>query len=191
VRPKFTDVAALALAVSLAACTSTPTCLVEDVACAVMDEFDAALAAMNDEDYPRAARLLDEITTAAPDLSGPWANLGVVRAELGDEVGARDAYQRAITLDERNCTAQTGLGILARNAGEFAQAEVHYRACLAADSEFAPAQLDLAILLELYLGRLPDALAAYRQYQAMESEDDPRVSGWIADLERRLAREDS
>ena len=38
----------------------------------------------------------------------------------------------------------------------------------------------------LYLGRLTEALASYRQYQALQSEEDRRVKGWVMDLERRL-----
>ena len=51
---------------------------------------------------------------------------------------------------------------------------------------FKDAYLNLGILYELYLGRLPEALAAYRQYQSLSSEPNRKVVGWVVDLERRL-----
>ena len=53
------------------------------------------------------------------------------------------------------------------------------------------AYLNLGILYELYLGRLDDALQAYQKYQALSESADQRVAGWVSDLERRLAGNES
>jgi len=85
-----------------------------------------------------------------------------------------------------NCAARTELGVLLRQRGEFDAAEDHYLACLEYRPEYQAAYLNLGILYDLYLGRLDDALAAYRQYQSLASEPDNRVNGWVVDLERRV-----
>ena len=49
--------------------------------------------------------------------------------------------------------------------------------------------LNLGILYEVYLGKLPQALEAYREYQELQASvgaEDARVKGWVIDLERRL-----
>jgi tetratricopeptide (TPR) repeat protein len=98
----------------------------------------------------------------------------------------RAALEAAVATDPGNCEAQTALALELRRAGEFAAAEQHYLACLAVRPDFGPAQLNLGILYELYLDRLDAALEAYRRYQGLVGEPDPRVSGWMQDIERRL-----
>ena len=85
-----------------------------------------------------------------------------------------------------NCTANTELGLLSRFTGVFEAAVRHYLNCLERVPGNDAAHLNLGILYELYLGRLTEALASYRQYQALQSEEDRRVKGWVMDLERRL-----
>ena len=75
----------------------------------------------------------------------------------------------------------------ARRAGRFADAETHYLACIEAQPAYANAHLNLAILYELYMGRLGEALAAYNEYQLALPEPDTKVGGWMMDLERRVA----
>jgi lipoprotein NlpI len=72
-----------------------------------------------------------------------------------------------------------------RRQGDFASAERQYLACLAAQPDYRPAYLNLGILYELYLGRPGDALDAYRRYQMLAAEPDPRVTGWMQQIERR------
>jgi hypothetical protein len=57
--------------------------------------------------------------------------------------------------------------------------------------DFREAYLNLGILYELYLGKLPEALAAYRTYQSLLEAPDHRVDGWVMDLERRLTSAES
>ncbi|MGD8818404.1 MAG: tetratricopeptide repeat protein, partial [Acidobacteriota bacterium] len=65
-------------------------------------------------------------------------------------------------------------------------AESLYQTCIELQPDFKDAYLNLGILYELYLGKLPEALQYYRAYQSMLDEPDRRVQGWVMDLERRL-----
>ena len=76
--------------------------------------------------------------------------------------------------------------MLSRQFGDFRGAEEHYRACLAHVPSYKEAYLNLGILYELYLGKLTQALEAYRRYQRLAGEPDRKVQGWVIDLERRL-----
>ena len=42
------------------------------------------------------------------------------------------------------------------------------------------------MIAELYLLELDRALTHYNRYRVLTEEDDTLVTGWIADLERRL-----
>jgi tetratricopeptide (TPR) repeat protein len=98
---------------------------------------------------------------------------------------ARAAFERAIATNPGNCSAHSEYGVMLRKLGEFNAALTQYQACLAASPDHAETYYNLGILYELYLGRLDDALDAYREYQKLRPEPDKKVQGWIADLERR------
>jgi len=148
--------------------------------------FDAAVAALQTGDTDKAEVLLLEITASQPELAGPWVNLGQVYLAKDDMEAARQAFEQAVAANPANCEAHTQLGVMHRQVGDFATAEEHYQACLERVPGYADAYLNLGILYELYLGRLSDALAVYRQYQTLANDPDQRVKGWVMDLERRV-----
>lgn len=150
------------------------------------DRFAAATEALRAGRLTEAEGLLLQITDDQPELAGPWINLAEVFIAQGREDAARRALDKAIEANPANCAARTELGVMLRREGDFSGAESHYRACLEAAPDYRDAYLNLGILYELYLGRLEDALAAYRRYQLLASEPDRRVAGWVMDLERRL-----
>ncbi len=133
-----------------------------------------------------AQALLEEITSNQPELAGPWVNLAQVYQAQDRPDDALEALKRAVAANPANCPARTDLGVLLRRRGDFPGAESQYLACLEYQPDYRPAYLNLGILYDLYLGRLEDALAAYRHYQALSPEPDRRVNGWLVDLERRL-----
>ncbi|MEM7220232.1 MAG: tetratricopeptide repeat protein [Pseudomonadota bacterium] len=157
-----------------------------EVSAASAQLFDQALAQLRAGEFAAAIEPLSRVTRSQPELSGPWLNLGLARLALGESDAAEQAFERAIRANPMNCNAYNELGVLERENGEIENAEAAYLACLDRDPSFAAAHLNLGILYELYLGRLPDALDSYRSYQQIAGEEDPKVKGWIVDLERRL-----
>lgn len=148
--------------------------------------FDQAVAAMRAGRLREAEVLFLEITADQPELAGPWINLGQIYTRTEQVEAARQAFERAVSSNPWNCAAHNQLGVLSRQHGDFGAAEHHYLACLKRVPDFQDAYLNLGILYELYLGRLDDALNYYRYYQALLDEPDPRVQGWVLDLQRRL-----
>ena len=149
--------------------------------------FESALDAMRAQRYTEAESLLRDLTARQPTLSGPWVNLGSVYEALGDNDSAEQAYKKAIDANPSNCAAYVDLGVLARRSGDFLTAESNYLACIQRVPDFREAYLNLGILYELYLGRLDDALKSYQKYQELSPDPDLRVAGWVSDLERRIA----
>jgi Tfp pilus assembly protein PilF len=197
---RFNEVVLIGVAILLVACHSTPRVPDEatpstaaaaqahgDVDKRSQKLFTDALGAIEAKHFTDAAALLKELTERDPSLSSAWFNLGMVQSELGDEDAAEASLKRAVEVNPDNCAAYTELGLLRRRAGDFAGAEANYLACVARVPDFREAHLNLGILYELYLGRLPEALDAYRTYLALLDGEDRRVAGWVKDLERRLA----
>jgi Flp pilus assembly protein TadD len=153
--------------------------------------FEDAVLAMQNQRFADAEILLLELTAREPELSGPWANLGTVYLALDDPPAARVAFQRAVEINPDNCAAYNEMGVMSRQSGDFITAEANYLACVERVPDFREAYLNLGILYELYLGKLPEALAAYRTYQSLLEAPDHRVDGWVMDLERRLTSAES
>lgn len=164
---------------------ATPSVPAPKVANRNVAAFEEAIEAMKAEDWSSAEQLLRRITDDQPELAGPWVNLGQVYVQLGEIEEARLAFRRAIAANPQNCAAYNQLGVLFRTQGEFDEAENHYLQCIGSVAPQPEAYLNLGILYELYLGRLKDALQAYRQYQELVPEPDRKVAGWVMDLERR------
>jgi Tfp pilus assembly protein PilF len=89
--------------------------------------------------------------------------------------------------------AYNQLGLITRQQGQFDQAEAYYRQALALDAESLITLKNLAILLDLYKGKLAEALVLYEQYQSKiggsgsdSKITDPKIKDWIYDLKNRL-----
>ncbi len=148
--------------------------------------YEAALDQIRASNRAAARELLLKVTEAEPGLAGPWINLARLHMVDEDYVAARTALDKAVAANPANCVAYTEYGVLLRKLGEFAAAQEKYQACLAVSPTHADTYYNLGILYELYLGRMEDALVAYRQYLALSPDPEAKVRGWVMDLERRL-----
>ena len=90
-----------------------------------------------------------------------WYELGC-ELEPVDAAQARDAYARALALDEAHVDAHVNLGRLLHEAGDRRGAESHYRAALAVEAEDSTAAFNLGVLLQ-EAGRNLEAVNAYQQ----------------------------
>ena len=82
---------------------------------------------------------------------------------------ARDAYLQALELDPGHAEAHLNLGRLLHEAGEVAEAEVHYRTALEADPASARAFYNLGVALEDQ-GRRSGAVEAYEAALRLDAD---------------------
>lgn len=160
---------------------------VPDLAAGSQEQFERASALLEVGQTERALLILEKLTQVQPELAGPWVNMGIAYLQLEEESAAIEAFNKALAANQHNCDALNQLGVLARKRGDFGEAEQYYQRCIEAQPSFADAHLNLAILYELYMGRLNEALVAYNEYQLSLLEPDATVSGWMIDLERRTS----
>jgi tetratricopeptide (TPR) repeat protein len=76
--------------------------------------------------------------------------------------------------------------ILLRQKWHLDEALRVYKDALSMNKNYALTHWNLAIYYELYRGDYRSALDHYRNYQRLAPSPDPRVAGWITDLERRV-----
>jgi tetratricopeptide (TPR) repeat protein len=159
---------------------------VPSISRATQQQFAAALAAMERQEWTQAAQMLEELARANPRLSGIHLNAGLVYRAQGDMARAEAAFEQALAANDQNLDVYNELAILKRQQGAFAEAERLYQRALAVWPYHAPSHRNLAILYDLYLGQEQQALAHYLAYQQLLGEEDRQLTSWIADLQRRV-----
>jgi tetratricopeptide (TPR) repeat protein len=128
-----------------------------------------------------------QLSAAYPDFAGPQINIGLLRRKAGNLEASEQALRLATARNPGSAAAWTELGVTLRMRGRFDDAAAAYRRAVAADPNHAAAHRNLGVVLDLYLDRPAEALAAFERYRELSAEDR-QLSGWIAELKQRVAR---
>ncbi len=99
-------------------------------------------------DYQGALAPLKKITAAAPETAAAWYYLGYAQHGLHQDGDARQAYEKAVTLNPDLAEAQVNLGALLVAAHEFAAALPHLQAAVKLKPNDPHAHLSLALALD-------------------------------------------
>ncbi|MBI3899559.1 MAG: tetratricopeptide repeat protein [Gammaproteobacteria bacterium] len=147
--------------------------------------FERAVAALQAGRMADAERELTALIAREPELSAPYANLGIVYARTGRAAQAVEAFGKAIRLNPERPAYYNELGIVHRNEGRFEEARKAYQQALQLDPNYAYAHLNLGILFDVYLQDPEKALPHYERYMALVPAEAATVRKWIADLNQR------
>lgn len=147
--------------------------------------YKQAIAHMNQQQWQQAQTVLLKMIQDYPQLSGPYANLGVIASHNEEWDEAVDYLETAIEKNPENVKALNQLGWVYRQKGDFAEAESQYLNAIQVDESYAPSYRNLGILYDIYMGNLAKASEQYQTYQALQDEPDRQVAGWIVDINRR------
>jgi Flp pilus assembly protein TadD len=189
---KFTKISAFLLLLSGCAGQQVQTTVDANVESKIIEipaqaasEFKIAISLMNQNKLAEALKAFEAMSQAYPDLSGPFANMGVIHSRQGNWEKARDALTLSVEKNKQNIKALNQLGLAHRHLGEFKEAEKAYLQAI----QFAPGSsqsyLNLGILYDIYMGQFVKASNYYEKYQSLQNEPDRQVAGWIVDINRR------
>lgn len=156
------------------------------VAAGTQQAFDDAVAKLEAGDLAGARPVLEQLVAAEPALAAPAVNLGMLHARENRWLEAEASLQEGLRRDPANAVAYNELAGVQREAGRFADAEASYRQALAADPGHYRSHRNFAVLLDLYLWRPAEALQHFESYLSQSGTADRQVSGWIAELKRRV-----
>jgi tetratricopeptide (TPR) repeat protein len=146
-------------------------------------EFTRALGLMR-SDPTQASLEFQLMTQSYPDLSGPFANLGILYRNANQLAESEASLQKATEKAPWDAATWTEYGVTLRQAGKFAEARAAYEKAIAANPAYAPAHRNLGVLLDLYLEDSMTAQTELETYKTLSGEDKP-VSGWLAELRSR------
>jgi len=155
-------------------------------------EYEAALSVMRSGKIAQAESALRQLAEKYPNFSGPRANLGILYFHENKLDQAKSEFHEALKINPKNVVSLNHLGIISRGDGKFKEAHSFYEKALQIDHNYAYAHLNFGILLELYMGKLNEALGHYERYQELRKaegkDEDKDVAKWIVDLSRRAKK---
>jgi len=151
----------------------------------IRQEFNDAIALLNEENYAEAIRLLKGITGKTSKFTAPYINLGIAYARTGEMNKAEQTLKKALELNAQHPVANNELGIVYRKTGQYTKARDHYKTVVKTYPEFLPARKNLGVLCDIYMHDLECALEQYEEY-LKRKPDDEKVKIWVADVKSRL-----
>jgi tetratricopeptide (TPR) repeat protein len=153
----------------------------------VIAKYKQALTLMKNKQWRKAEVLFNQVLMAQPQLAGAYVNKALIALQKKEFNRANKQLDKALAVNPINPYAYQIKARIARLNGHFDQAENSYLKALAIWPEYPEAQLNLAILLELYRGRLLDARKYYMSYLLLQW-DDKQVQRWLAGVEIKIKR---
>jgi len=144
-------------------------------------DFERAIAMMQDQDYDQAVGLLEKVVAQSPGVTAPYIDLAMAYEQVGKLEPAEQNLKTALSLVPHHPVASNEYGMLLRKMGRFAEAREVYEKAITTFPEFLPVHRNLGILCELYLNDPACALEQYEFYSKAVPKDE-QVKIWIAGL---------
>ena len=152
--------------------------------------FDFAVADLAAAAAPLIHRNAADARERAHELTADdWYQLGC-ELEMSSLDEAKDAYERALAVEQDHPDANVNLGRILHEQGAPALAEKHYRAALEGDPDHETAAFNLGVALE-DLGRTADAVRAYRLALALDPANADAHYNLAGIYERRGQKQDA
>jgi Flp pilus assembly protein TadD len=149
-----------------------------------LQQFEQAKVQLGAGEYSAAAQSFSLLYVQLPKAPGVGYNLALSQWQGGDISSAQHTLEQVVSVAPQYSNAHNLLGVLARQQGQFRQAERHFQSALQAQSDNAAAHKNLAVLYELYLGVPLQAHFHYKQYYALTQDEQAKV--WLALLDQQL-----
>ncbi len=135
---------------------------------ALMERADKAF---EEEDFKRAAALLEEAHVKAPQNDEILNKLGFVLAKNGDLKAAIEVSLKSLAIDVNDDMVHSAIASLYRRTSEFDKAKSHYERALEIDDEYEVTYYNYANLL-VQLGENERAVELYEKALEINSDFD-------------------
>lgn len=142
------------------------------------NQLNQVVDLMNSGDWVAAQEACELYVKEVPEDEYGWTILGNIYETFDEDSLAKTAYFTALKLNNNREEALTGLGILARKAGNYEEAMAFYRKALKANPEYAQAISSL-LVIELKRRNLAEAVRLGEQSRLLDAED-PAVAANLA-----------
>lgn len=129
-------------------------------------EFDAGVASLRATDWKGAATHFEAAIKSYPKFDRAWYGLGLAKQNDGDVPGAKEAYQKALDINDHNADALRDLGRMDVNEQKWAEAETLLVKSVAIDPTSAAA-LTLLAIAQIQQHKIDEAIANASRVHAL------------------------
>lgn len=113
-------------------------------------------------------------------------DIALQAVENNQLVEANQAFESMMQLGAKSPDSLNHYGIFLREQWRVEEARAIYIKALKHSPANAMTHWNLAVLYELYMGKLDKAVGHYKKYAEYADNPDKRIKGWVIDLERRI-----
>jgi tetratricopeptide (TPR) repeat protein len=145
--------------------------------------YGKAISLLNDNQLDQSEQILQTLTTKRPELAGPWINLALINIKKNELDKAQLNINQALSRDPSLPQAFNMLGYIEKQKGNISKAVSDYQQAIEKKPDYAIAHYNLALLYDIYLQDIPDALEHYKRYQELTNNQDKKTADWITELE--------
>lgn len=148
--------------------------------------YKNAIIALNENELEKAEKLFIEMSILQPEIAGSWANLALINAKKGDVKEAQRYVEIALSKNPNMAQSWNLSGYLALQDGKIKSAQQHYQRAIEINPSYALAHYNLALLYDIYLQDVANAVQHYEQYLSHSTEKDQKTKDWLEGLKASL-----
>lgn len=146
------------------------------------DQYRLAITALSQNQLEEAEQRLKDFIKQRPELAGAYTNLGLVYYQKEQPELAIKMVEEAIKLNPGQAEAYHLRGQLLVKQGKIHEAREDYMKALELNPDYSNAHYNLALLYDIYLQDIAQALKHYEQYMALSKQPDEKIREWISHL---------
>lgn len=151
--------------------------------------FEQALQKMEQGAAVQAEPELARLAKSGPQVREIWLNLALAQYQQKDLEKAAGTVATILQRWENTAPAHNLAGLIAVQEGQFDLAKQHYMQALRINPNYANALYNMALLLDVYLQDIANAVQYYELYlELADSDEDTRI--WMEELKLTLHRGD-
>ena len=153
--------------------------------------YQQAITHLNNNELDKAEEILIEFSNKHPDLAGPAANLGLIQLKRNNIEQAEVLLNKALESNPKLPQALNLLGVVQQKKGNIKQAEKLYLQAIQEKNNYAIAHYNLALLYDIFLGKISTAIIHYQRYLELIDDQDRQTSNWLKELQYTMESNDS
>jgi tetratricopeptide (TPR) repeat protein len=146
---------------------------------------DQGLDALKHNKLNSAEKYFKQAIGENETIVSPMLNLALIYTKQKRLLEAEAILRQALKRNSSIPQTYNLLGVVLRQQGRFLDAESAYKYALEIDENYANAQMNIAVLYDLYLLDYEQAKRHYRKYAALLPEEKQQVNAWMVDLQQR------
>ncbi len=148
--------------------------------------YQDALTELNKNNLKKAEKYFLTVTKKHPDFAGPWANLALIYIKQKHYKKAEDHIKKSLEKNPKMAQTLNMAGFIEERKGNINKAKSYYKKAIEKKPDYTLAHYNLALLYDVYLQNIKEAIKHYQQYLSLLDGEDKKTENWMEELRFNL-----